>query len=166
MTAGSDVSGGAPPRSDAAKAAARAVPEEAHLHLRFGWIVLVFFVGLGILLEGMHALKVGWYLDVPNTTRRLMWTLGHAHGTLIALLNVAFALTVRVAPMDDGRRRLASRCLIAANVIMPGGFLLGGIDTYGGDPGLGGLLTPIGAALLLVGVFVTALEIRTLRPRT
>jgi hypothetical protein len=35
---------------------------------------------------------------------------------------------------------------------MPLGFFLGGVVTYGGDPSLGVLLVPVGAALLLIAI--------------
>ena len=60
-------------------------------HLRFGWWALTVYVCLGIVLETMHGFKIGWYLDVGNETRRLMFTLGHFHGTMLALVNVALA---------------------------------------------------------------------------
>jgi hypothetical protein len=41
-------------------------------------------------------------------------------------------------------------------VCLPGGFFLGGVSFYSGDPGLGVLLVPVGAVLLLAGVFMTA----------
>lgn len=129
----------------------------ARQHLRFGWWSLVLFVATGLVLEAMHGLKVSWYLDVGNETRRLMWTLGHAHGTLLSLLNVAFGLAVLALPTRDPRRQaLASRCLLAATVVLPAGFFLGGVAVYGGDPGLGVLLTPLGGLLLLAGVLLTA----------
>jgi hypothetical protein len=138
---------------------------DIRLHLRFGWTALLCFLVMGAVLESLHGFKVGWYLDVSNTTRRHLWTLAHAHGTLIALLNVAFALTLRVIDMEPGRRRLASRSLIGAAVLMPGGFLLGGVDAYGGDPGLGVLLVPVGAVLLALGVLLTALQAGSPRTR-
>ena len=49
-------------------------------HLRFGWWSLLCFLTLGIVLESLHGFKVGWYLDAAHSTRRLMWTLAHAHG--------------------------------------------------------------------------------------
>jgi hypothetical protein len=123
----------------------------------FGWWSLLVFLSLGIVLEAMHGFKVGWYLNVDNQTRRLMWTLAHAHGTLLALIHIGFALTVNALADDNlGWRRLASPCLIGASILLPGGFFLGGIFIYGGDPGLGILLLPVGALLLLVAVFVTA----------
>jgi hypothetical protein len=42
---------------------------------------------------------------------------------------------------------------------MPGGFFLGGLVFYGGDPGLGILLLPVGALLLLLAVSQTALSL-------
>lgn len=131
------------------------------LHLHFGWIALALFAGLGTLLELMHGFKVGWLLDVDNSTRRFLWTLGHVHGTFIALINLAFAMTTRLAELEPRRSRWASRCLLAANVLMPAGLLLGGIDTYGGDPGLGVVLMPVGAALLLGGLVLVVLAARS-----
>jgi hypothetical protein len=131
------------------------------LHLSFGWWTLLVFLTLGLVLESLHGFKVRWYLDVTNETRRLLWTLAHAHGTLLGLLNLAFAVSVAVLPPRSKRlARIASRALIGASVLMPGGFLLGGLVIYGGDPGLGILLLPLGAVLLFVGVLCAALQVR------
>ena len=131
------------------------------LHLSFGWMSLLVFLSLGLVLEALHGFKVGWYLDVGHETRRLMWTLGHAHGTLLSLVNLGLAFTIRALPgWAPGPRRLASRALIAATVLMPGGFLLGGLYIYGGDPGVGILLVPVGALLLLTSVLLTGLAAR------
>ena len=71
----------------------------------------------------MHGFKVGWYLDVANQTRRLMWTLAHAHGTVLALVHLAFAATVYMVPTWDKRLRdHASACLMASTVLLPLGF--------------------------------------------
>lgn len=131
--------------------------ECARRHFRFGWWALLFFLSLGLVLEALHGFKVGFYLDVSNETRRHMWTLGHAHGTLLALINVAFALTVDRLPAWGGMsQQIASRCLVGATILMPGGFLLGGAVIYAGDPGLGIFLLPVGAALLFAAVLLTA----------
>ncbi len=131
--------------------------DPAALHLRVGWWALLPFLSLGIGLESLHGFKVGFYLDVSNETRRLMWTLAHVHGTLLALVNVAFALSTRLLPGWRGSRRtLASRCLLGALILMPLGFLLGGAFLHGGDPGLGVLLVPPGGLLLFVAVLLTA----------
>ncbi|MHC5114972.1 MAG: hypothetical protein ACYTGP_11160 [Planctomycetota bacterium] len=124
-------------------------------HLRFGWYAVLVFLVLGAALEIFHGLKVQWYLAVANETRRLMWTLAHAHGTLLGLLNIAFALTVRVVPPESARPlRLGSRALLGATVLLPLGFLLGGIVLYAGDPGPGVLLVPLGALLLFVATAI------------
>lgn len=126
-------------------------------HLRFGWWCLLTFVALGVLLEALHGFKVGWYLNVSTQTRRLLFTLAHAHGTLLALVNMAFAFTVTQLPgWDPRRRKLASSLLKAATVLVPGGFFLGGLIIHQGDPGLGILLVPLGALLLLLAVWGAA----------
>ena len=79
----------------------------ARRHIRFGWWSLLVFASAGLVLESLHGFKVRAYLDTSNETRRLMWTLAHAHGTLLALVNVAAGLTWRVAPsMPANPRRL------------------------------------------------------------
>lgn len=124
-------------------------------HLRFAWWSLLFFLSLGIVLEFLHAFKIGWYLDVANDTRRLMWTLAHAHGTLLALIHVAFAVTVSLNGGTHTRWvRQASPCLMGASILLPGGFFIGGIFIYQGDPGLGILLVPVGAIMLFVAVWM------------
>ncbi len=126
-------------------------------HLRFGWWSLLLFMGLGLGLEIMHGFKLGFYLDLENETRRFMWRLAHAHGVLLGLLQIAFAATLALVPSLRGTRlRIGSACLIAAGVLLPGGFFLGGVYFYGADPGLGILLSPLGAVLLLAGTAVTA----------
>lgn len=138
---------------------------EARLHLHFGWLALLFFLVLGLVLEVLHAFKLGFYLEPGNEARRLMWSLAHAHGTLLALVNLAFAFTLRWVPMEGRRLRAASWCLLGAAVVLPGGFLLGGIDVRGGDPGLGApLLVPVGGAALLAGVLLVVLHLRGSHP--
>ena len=67
----------------------------ARRHVRFGWGSLLFFLTLGFVLELLHGFKAGMYLDVSNETLRLMWTLAHAHGALLGLVHVLFALSLR-----------------------------------------------------------------------
>ena len=135
--------------SDASKLTSR--------HLHWGWWGLLVFLSLGIILEALHGFKIGAYLDVGNETRRLMWTLAHAHGTMLSLIHMAFALSLpHLSSMAQRKARRMSGCLIGASILMPGGFFLGGWVTYGGDPGLGIFLLPIGAFLLFMGVFGVA----------
>ena len=130
-------------------------------HLSLGWWSLLIFLTAGLALEALHGFKVGAYLNVANETRRLMWTLAHAHGTLLGLLNLAFAATLRWVPSwPTNSRRLASVSLVATTALMPAGFFLGGMFIYGGDPGLGIVLVPLGGALLFLSVMLTALGLK------
>ena len=133
-------------------------------HVRFGWWSLLVFVGIGILLESLLAYKVSWYLgtlgeDYENI-RRLMWRLAHAHGTLLSLVHLVFAMTVHLVPgtVDQKGSHFASPCLMGASLLLPGGFFLGGIFTFQehADPGIGVFLVPVGALLMLVSVLLTA----------
>jgi len=118
--------------------------------LRFGWWALTIYVALGIGLEMMHGFKIGWYLDAGNETRRFMFTLGHFHGTMLALVNIAAGLTSRSMP-GFRIRYSVSYALLWAAILLPGGFFLGGLGTYDGDPGSGIWLVPIGALLMFYG---------------
>ena len=123
----------------------------ADRHIRFGWWSLFVFVCIGITLETLHGFKSSWYLDVGNEVRRLMFTLGHAHGAALSLINIAAGLTSR--NLTNGQvRRSTSFCFIWATVFIPGGFFLGGFATFGGDPGLGVWLVPVGALLLFYAI--------------
>jgi hypothetical protein len=127
-------------------------------NLRFGWWSLLVFLSLGGVLEILHGFKIGWYVDVGSDMRRLMFTLAHAHGTALALVNIAAGLTARSVKALTPR---ASVCfgLIWAGILFPVGFFLGGVVTYGGDPGLGIWLVPIAALLLFYSVVRVALDL-------
>ncbi|MFK7990384.1 MAG: hypothetical protein AB8I08_30460 [Sandaracinaceae bacterium] len=129
-------------------------------HLFWGWWSLLVFLTLGIGLEALHGFKVGYYLDVSNEVRRLMWTLAHVHGAALALVHVAFAGTLHVGVLRRGGVVLASRLLSAAGVLLPLGFFLGGFGIAGGDPGVGVALVPLGALALFVAVASTAWSLR------
>ena len=130
-------------------------------HLRIGWWSLLAFLCLGLVLETLHGFKVASYLDVSNETRRLLWTLAHAHGALLSVVHVVFGLSLPVlVGWASGTRSLASRCLTAALLLIPLGFFLGGAFIHDGDPGLGVLLVPPGGLLLAAAVFLTARGVR------
>ena len=141
-----------------------AAPSYVRRHLRIGWWALLLFITLGITLEALHGFKIGWYLDGRNESRRLMWTLAHAHGTLFALIHIAFGVTAHVMEIPRTRAMtLASIGLLLAIILVPAGFFLGGLWPHGGDPGPMVLLVPLGAPLLVAAVVVVAS--RTTWPR-
>jgi len=141
---------------------AQTIKKNAHRNLRFGWWSLLVFLSLGGALETLHGFKIGWYVDVGNETRRLMFTLAHAHGTLLALINIAAGLTARKMDRFELRPSV-SFALIWAAVLLPAGFFLGGIVIYDGDPGLGVWLVPVGAILLFYSVIRIALDLSKLK---
>lgn len=118
-------------------------------HLRVGWWALFGFACLGLGLEVLHGFKVRFYLDVSNETRRLLWTLAHAHGVLLSLVNLAFGLGLRTSTLVLSQPGAVSGALLGATALLPGGFLLGGMVVYAGDPGFGVALVPVGGLLLL-----------------
>lgn len=130
----------------------------ARRHFRWGWTLLLIFLAIGLALESLHGFKAGFYLDAGNETRRLLWTLGHAHGALLALVNVVFGLYLGAARFttDPPQLALASACLLSGTLLLPFSFLLSGTIIYGGDPGVLIYLAPIGAVLLIVAVGLVA----------
>ena len=138
------------------EAAAPDVEALVRRHLAWGWWSLAVFTTFGLLLEAAHGLKLGWYLDVSSATRRLSFTLGHAHGTLLGFVNLAFALSAPRTKMSAVSASRASWALRAATVLMPLGFMLGGISFYAGDPGFGIVFVPPGGVLLVVATVIVA----------
>lgn len=123
-------------------------------HLLFGWASLFVFLSMGLVLELLHGMKLGWYLDVTHEARRLMLTLSHAHGSLIALVHLLFAGTLHLQRPEAGQAwmRRASGALIGSTCLLPGGFFLGGFFIHGGDPGIGIFLAPVGGLLFAAAI--------------
>jgi hypothetical protein len=128
----------------------------ARRHQQFGWWSLFAFATLGLGLEFLHGFKVQAYLSVSNETRRLMWTLAHAHGVLLALINIVVGLSLDAGRLPIRGVAQTSFALIAASVLLPVGFFAGGLAFYEGDPGVGIVIVPIGAVLLLIALFTLA----------
>ena len=139
----------------------RAASTEADLrarggqHIRWGCLALLFFLLLGFALEIFHAFRISWYLGEHNDPRRMMWTLAHAHGTLLALINIAIGAAWPQLRLEPALV-LASRCLYGSLLTLPLGFFLGGLFVVAPDPGLGIVLVPIGGLLLFAGVALVA----------
>jgi len=119
---------------------------------------LVFSL-LGIGLEVLLAWKVPFLVDVEHSERRLLLRLGHAHGTLLSLLQFAFCVTLPYLSEASRAADHASRCLRAALLLLPAGFLLGGLGAGDGDPGLAIGLVPLGALFLVGGVSILTREL-------
>ncbi|MDE0621213.1 MAG: hypothetical protein OXH83_06040 [Bryobacterales bacterium] len=120
--------------------------------------MLAAFAIVGITLEGFHGFKTGWYLEDAYETRRLLFTLGHAHGALLALINIVFGVAVAALGGNIARLLQASRLLLMGTVLLPAGFFLGGFGLYGSDPGVGVYLVPVGALCVLAAFLIAAVS--------
>jgi hypothetical protein len=127
----------------------------ARRHHLIGWCGLLVFLSLGGFLETLHGFKLGFYLDPSHKLRRELWTLAHAHGALLALVHIAFAVgLLHFGQWTERRLKLVSFFLMDALVLLPLGFFLGGVTHSEGDPSPGVLLVPLGALLLFLAVLM------------
>ncbi len=113
--------------------------------LRYGYTALLVFALGGLSLEFLHLIKAPWYLEDP--LRRELWVLGHAHGGLLAILNLAFAASLKWLP-EAARAGVFLRWGAA---LLPLGFLLGGVGNSEGDPSLMIAVAPVGGLALIIG---------------
>lgn len=120
---------------------------KAKEHDRLGFLCVTIFAALGLVLELLHGLRATAYLSEAHATRRLLFTLAHAHGVLLGLVNVAVAAVVRAHGIDDP---LGSQLLKAATALIPAGFLLGGAVLMQEDPNPLVLLSVAGGVCLVV----------------
>ena len=88
-----------------------------------------------------------------------MFRLAHAHGTLLNLVLIVAAICAQLDLIRLGP--ISSLGLRTAVILLPSGFLLGGLWHFKDDPGLGIFLVPMGALLLLA----TALHLAWSTPR-
>ncbi|MEM9193371.1 MAG: hypothetical protein AAGF12_29620 [Myxococcota bacterium] len=129
---------------------------EQRASLRFGWTWLALSAAFGVGLETAHGFKWAPYLD--DELARLLLTLGHAHGVGLSLVVLVYAF----AGASLHRGRLPGHLLRAGALLIPLGFALSAIGHPEGDPSPLIVLTPLGAVLLLVALFWTA--VRTFSP--
>lgn len=128
-------------------------------HYGIGWCALLLFLSLGAFLEFLHGFKVGFYLDPEHRLRRELWTLAHAHGALLALVQLGFAAgLMQFGHWTAGRLKLVSFFLLDATLLIPLGFFLGGLAPSETDPWVGILLVPLGALLLFIAVSLIILS--------
>ena len=133
----------------------RPPPQQTTGLIRQGWISLAAWIVFGLLIEGLIGFRSPVLLD--DSTRRDMFRLAHAHGTLLNLVLIAAAICARLDLIRPSQ--VSSISLRCAVVLLPVGFLLGGVWHYRDDPGLGIFLVPIGAILLLSAAFSLGLSV-------
>lgn len=122
----------------------------ARAHALWGWVGLFAWLTFGTALELLHGFKTPAYLE--DAMRRELWTLAHFHGAVLSVVNVVYVRWADTPSLSAAARRSASRALRAGSVLLPLGFLLGGVAHYEGDPGVGIFLAPVGAVCVLFAV--------------
>ncbi|PRQ07431.1 hypothetical protein [Enhygromyxa salina] len=127
----------------------------ADRHLRASIALVALFLASGLWLEAMYGLRAEGWIDDP--LRREFLRLGHAHGGLLGLVNIALAWALeRLATPASWARKIRWAALLGA-ALVGAGFMLGGLLHGPTDPGPPVLAVPAGAMLLLSSLVATAL---------
>jgi hypothetical protein len=113
--------------------------------IRQGWISLALWIAFGLAIEAFIGFRIPALLD--DSIRRDFFRLAHAHGTLLSVVLLAAGICARLDLIRLSRA--GSFGLRAAALLLPFGFLLGGLWHFKNDPGPGIILVPVGALLLL-----------------
>ncbi len=124
--------------------------------LRQSFIGIAAWMSFGLLLEGFIGFRVSAYMSVP--IRREMFQLAHTHGTLLSILLLISALTISKDLVYPNK--LAILLLRIGTVLMPLGFLLGGIQPNKDEPNALVFLAPIGGILVILGIINLAFSIK------
>ena len=121
---------------------------------RQGWIGIAFWMSFGLLVEGLIGFRAPVYLQDP--VRRELFRLAHTHGTVLSMLLlivvVYLAKNFIVPPLA------ALWSLRIGTILMPVGFLLGGIWHYESDPGTLIFFAPVGGLMIILGVLAIAVS--------
>ncbi|MEP6847452.1 MAG: hypothetical protein ABI999_01260 [Acidobacteriota bacterium] len=121
---------------------------------RQGWIGVAFWISFGLLIEGLIGFRSPSYLSDP--VRRELFRLAHTHGTVLSIL-LLIAL-IYLAKNFITPPTAAIWSLRIGTVLMPAGFLLGGIWHYESDPGVMIFLAPLGGLMVIFGVIAIAVS--------
>jgi len=124
-------------------------------HLRASLWSLAAFLAMGMWLEAMFGLRVAGVLDDP--IRREFLRLGHAHGGLLALVNVGIAWALeRLQTPQAWAVRIRLAAWVGA-LLVGLGFVGGGLWHGPTDPGPLVLMVPAGALMLVASLVATAM---------
>ncbi|MFO0635113.1 MAG: hypothetical protein U0168_19890 [Nannocystaceae bacterium] len=124
-------------------------------HVRASLALLALFLASGLWLEAMIGLRAGGWVDDP--LRREFLRLGHAHGALLALVNLALAWAMtKLQTPERWARRVRAAAWVGALAVGVG-FFGGGLWHGAADPGPLVLIVPAGAMMLLGGCVAVAM---------
>jgi hypothetical protein len=129
------------------------VNEKAHIRLSLACVAV--FLAMGLWLEAMMGLRTQGWMD--DTLRRELLRLGHAHGGLLGLLNVAMAWAMHRLGTPQAWARGIRGAALGGAVLVGFGFVGGGLWHGPTDPGPLVLLAPAGAMLMITAIIAVAL---------
>jgi hypothetical protein len=136
---------------------AREVQFNADASLVFqGLIGLGVWMSFGLLLEGLIAFRIPYYLS--DAVTREMFRLAHAHGTLLSLILVTVGLTVKAGYVSPAA--IVTWMLRTGSILMPVGFLLGGIGNTANDPSPLVFLAPMGGIMIIFGIVTCVISFK------
>jgi hypothetical protein len=121
---------------------------------RQGWVGLAFWMSFGLLIEGLIGFRSPAYLADP--VRRELFRLAHTHGTILSVLLLIALIHLEKGFIGPPAAGLWS--LRIGTILMPIGFLLGGVWHYESDPGILILLAPLGGLAVIFGVISIAVS--------
>ncbi|KIG16439.1 hypothetical protein DB30_04483 [Enhygromyxa salina] len=127
----------------------------ADRHLRASIALVALFLATGLWLEAMYGLRAEGWIDDP--LRREFLRLGHAHGGLLEIVNIALAWALERLNTPAGWARKIRGAALLGAALVGLGFMLGGLLHGPTDPGPPVLAVPAGAMLLLSSLVATAL---------
>ena len=128
---------------------------KATTHLRASLVLTGLFLATGLLLEAALGGRLAIYVDDP--IRREFLRLGHAHGGLLSIANLALAYGLDRLQTPEGWARPARWAAWLGALAVGIGFMSAGIWHAPTDPGPTVLLVPAGALSLLMALAVAAL---------
>ncbi|MEY2505187.1 MAG: hypothetical protein QOG27_1467 [Verrucomicrobiota bacterium] len=98
----------------------RSTSPQAATLLRQGWTSLALWIAFGFLIEALIGYRIPALLD--DSVRRELFRLAHANGTLLSLVLIVAAISLRLDLIRLGR--MGSLALRSAVLLLPLGFLL------------------------------------------
>jgi hypothetical protein len=124
-------------------------------HLRLSLALAALFLAMGLWLEAMIGLRMAGWVDDP--LRREFLRLGHAHGGLLALLNLGLGLALERLGTPAAWAGTIRAAAWTGALLVGAGFVAGGLLHGPTDPGLPVLVVPAGALMLLGSLVAAAL---------
>lgn len=118
------------------------------------WFSLAFWLSAGLLFEGLIGFRAPAYLQ--DSTRRELFRLAHAHGAILNMLLLIVAFYLKrdlITPLSA-----AVWSLRIGVILMPLGFLFGGLWHYESDPNPLVIAAPVGGLLIIFAVIAIGLS--------